>query len=292
MMEAFAAGCPKEHQFRHVRKVRFAPLGPGAPIRMHFAVGLLFHVARAQWFNDGYDGHLWVTAMKEFIKRYPKETGESLPDGCFDIAFRTFKTFKRYWKLTPKGKVLAVEYELEPRGLTPDAPQWAWRGARLDSIEKWPDGVWIGEAKTSYAGDKGVKDMYALHGQPLLCMALWSDKEVKRFGPLKGVLLDPMKKADAKQNGKAYPRIRLPLRTYGHALEWFKKDFTQWVMMSENVQWNDHVTRIMHCNRSFGPCDFRALCLNGRDGALGYEIDGEPLHQVKPSKGKEVAPWM
>lgn len=292
MIEAFAAGCPKEHQFRHIRKIRLKPDGPNAPMMMHFAVGLLFHHMRAQWLNDGYEGKLWKDALEKFYTEYPKLKGaERLPDGCYDIALRTFRSYRAYWKTQMKPRVLAVEYELEPRALTPDAPAWAWRGARLDSIEKWPDGVWIGEAKTSYGGESTVKDFYALHGQPLLAMALWSEKETKKWGPLRGVMLDPMKKADTKQEGKAYPRIKLPLRKYGHALEWFKRSFTDWVMMATSIKYNDDPTRIMHCNRPYGPCDYRELCLFGRDGSLGYEVDGVPLHAVKPSLGKEVPPW-
>lgn len=291
-IEAHAAGCPKEHQFRHVRGIKYRPMGADAPIFMHFAVGALVHVARAQWLNDGYKGQLWVTAMKKYLAVHEKETGEKLPDGAFGVAFKTFKTYVAYWLQAMKPKVLAVEYEIKPKKFDPAQPDFLKRGARLDSIERIHGKTWIGEFKTSFGGASGVQDMYALHGQPLLAMALWGPEETVKFGELEGVLLYPMKKADARQQGKAYPPIQLPIRRYKHALAWFKKDFATWVMQTQMMDWNASPERRMTCVRPFGPCEYREVCLAGRDGALGYVLaDGSPLHTWKPSPGKEVPPW-
>lgn len=291
-MEAFAAGCPQEHLLRHVRGIKYRPMGADAPIFMHFAVGLLVHHARAQWLNDGYEGQLWVEAMKKFYREYPKVAGEKLPDGCYSIAYRTFQAYVAYWKTAMRAKVLAVEYELKPRGLGPGAPEFLKRGARLDSIERLAGETWVGELKTSYGGSAGVEDMYALHGQPLQTMAFWGPEETEKFGPLAGVLLYPVKKATDKDKGKAYPPVKLRIERYAHALEWFKRDYATWVMQAQLITWNSAPERRPNCNRPYGPCEYRDLCIRGRDGALGYVLaDGQPLHTWKASPGREVPPW-
>lgn len=291
-MEAFAAGCPQEHLYRHVRNIRYRPMGADAPMFMHFAVGILVHVARAQWLNDGYKGQLWLTAMKKFHAEHKKMTGEELPDGAYGIALRTFQAYVAYWTQAMKSKVLAVEYEVKPKKFDAKAPDFVKRGARFDSIERWQGKTWIGELKTSYGGASGVQDMYALHGQPLLAMALWGKEETEKFGDLAGVLLYPVKKATLKDPGKIYPPIPLKKEKYAFALDWFKRDFATWVMQTQLMDWNSRPERRPNCVRPFGPCEYREICLHGRDGTLGYVMeDGSPMHAWKPSPGKEVPPW-
>lgn len=289
-METFAAYCPKEHQFDKVRQVQ--PRGDTLPNPL--GIGLMLHAARAQWLNDGYTGELWRKAMRGFHAEWERcNPRRPMTPDAFGIAERSFETYVKYWKLLPKPKVLAVEYELKPRALAPEAPEWAYRGARLDSVEQWRGGIWIGEMKSTSESANAVADTYALHGQLLLQMALWGKDEVARFGPLKGILLDVLKKANVTDNGKAYPRIAIPISNAPHALTWFRKDFTTWVMQASLIDWNTSPERRMNCMRPYGACKFRDICLRGRDGAMGFEFkDGQPLLEWKASAGKEVPPWV
>jgi hypothetical protein len=287
-IESFASYCPKEHQFDKVRKIR----PRNDELERPLAIGLLLHAARAQWFNDGYKGALWLVAIKRYVKAWNKDNPRRpMPNDALPIAERTFTTYVKYWKLLPKPEVLAVEYELKPKVLVKDAPEWTARGARLDSIERYRGGTWIGELKSTSESVNSVSEMYALHGQVLLQLARWGEEETKRFGPLKGVLLDVVKKGYS-DGGKAYPRAAIPLETLKHALQWFKKDFTTWVMQSSLIDWNTSPERRMNCMRPYGPCKYREICSRGRDGAMGFEFeDGTPLLEWKPSAGKEVPPW-
>jgi hypothetical protein len=289
-IEPGAAHCWKEYQFARVRRM----LLRGEEVPMHFAVGLYMHAARAQWLNDKYSGDLWKKQIRAFRDawdaKYPRRP---MPQRALGIAEKTFEGYVKHWKLLPKPEVLAVEYELEPRGLTKEAPEWAWRGARLDSVERWRGNIYIGECKSTSESANAVMDNYALHGQPLLYMALWSKKEVERFGPLKGLLYDVVKKATDTDAARCYPRAVLAVDAVQHALSWFRKDFTTWVMQSSLIDWNASPERRLNCTRPYGPCSYRDICTKGRDGALGYEFeDGTPVIKWKPEPGKEVPPWM
>jgi hypothetical protein len=288
-IESGASRCWKEYQFQEVRGI----IQAGAELAMHFAVGLLLHTARAQWLNDGYKGDLWKAAMRGYFDAYgEKNPRQPMPTRAKLISEKTFEGYIKHWKMLPKPEVLAVEYELKPRALIPGAPEWTWRGARLDSIERWRGHIYVGEMKSTSESANAVTDFYALHGQPLLYMALWSAQEVKRFGPLKGVLYDVVKKATDMDSSRCYPRVPLNIETVSHALTWFRKDFTTWVQQSSLIDWNAAPERRPHCMRPYGPCAYRDICLRGRDGALGFEFkDGTPVLKWKPSPGKEVPPW-
>jgi len=280
-IEAFIR-CPKEHQLASVRGIE--PLS--LEMRMPFAVGILLHAARAQWLNDGGKGDLWKKAIIEAEKREKR-----FPVNARDVALLTFAEYVRHWSVRPRFQVLAVEYELKPRGLAKNAPEWARRGARLDSIERDPQTgeIWAGEAKSTQQGPSKVHDNYLLHGQVLLQMALWGEEETKLFGPLAGVLLDVIKK---HPEPKCYDRIKLRTADATHALEWFKRDMKGWLLQSQMVDWASKPERRPQCVRQYGPCDFRDLCLGGKKHANEYVFrDGRRLTDWKPTAEEPTPPW-
>lgn len=280
--------CPKEYQFVRVRGIRQRAPFVSEPL----SVGLLLHVARAQWLSDGRKEDLWRTAMLEYAKQYPLEEGKPLHPAALKMAVQCFEAYESYWSVRPTTKVLAVEHEIKPRALVPDAPQWAWRGARLDSIELHRGKAWLGELKSTSSGAGRVHDIYLLNGQTMLQAALYGPEEEKRFGPLGGILLDVIVKPSGRKPAKAGPRIPLLIEDMQHALTWFRKDFTTWVMQASMIQWNDHVERRPVCMRSHGPCEFRSMCLKGRKGSNMFVFaDGSPVSAWQPSEGKEVPPW-
>jgi hypothetical protein len=281
--------CPKEYQLSRVRHIT----PRNAFMRDPLAIGLLLHVGRAQWLNDGYKGKLWRKAMRSFYEEIPQQHGGlRLNPGVWETAESTFEGYVSHWAIRPKPKVLAVEYLLKPRGLTPDAPEWAWRGGRLDSIERDAQGTWIGECKSTSNSAGRVHDTYEANGQTLLYAALWGEEETERFGPLAGILLDVMKKSTPGAPAKFWPRIRLPISDLLHPLKSFKRDFTTWVMQSHLVDWNASVERRWTCQRETHQCEYKDLCLLGKKASHLYTLeDGSPLNLFKRQPGKEVLPW-
>lgn len=284
--------CGKEGQLKNVRRIR--PLG--TQMSEAFSIGILLHVARAQYLNDQRKGTLWREALAEYCKAVVERGDPPIPNSHVRVATLTFESYVAYWKVRPTTTPLAVEYELKPRGVGPATPEWAYRTARLDSVEFHQGKAWIGELKTTSQSPAKVHDTYALHGQVLMQMALWGEEETRLFGPLGGVMLDVMQKSDGVKPGKAYPRIVLPIESAQHALDWFRKDLVHWQMTASVVDWNARVTRSMACMRQYGPCQFRDLCLRGKEAAVQYEHEVEPgkwvnLSKWAPAPGKECEPW-
>lgn len=275
--------CPKEYQYARVRQVQIrSPFLSEA-----LSIGLLLHAARAQWLADGYKGDLWRKAIVVHAKQ--PEGSKPLHPVAIGAATSYFKGYVDYWMVRPRSEVLAVEYELQPRGWE-NAPEWLKRTARLDSIERWRGKTYIGECKSSSSSASRVAETYSLHGQTQLQVALYGPDEVRKFGPLEGVLLDVIIKK--KGEGSGAERIPLPLSGMKHATQWFKKDFERWAMQAATIKWNDDVEHRPTCQRSYGPCDFRELCLRGKDGCLGFETaDRVPLSKWEPSPGKTTPPW-
>lgn len=285
--------CPKRHQFAVVRGISsFGSTWPD-----YFSIGLLFHAGRAQWLHDGYRGELWRAALVDYLKRWNNDgTGQRpLHPGALHVATACMEAYTAFWRVRPKPVVLAVEHELKARALAPGAPQWAWRGARLDSIERTPDGlVWIGEAKTTSSLAGRVRQRYALHGQTLLQMALWGPEEEKRFGKLGGILLDVVVKPSGRKGAQPQPRQKLGVAEVRHALStWFPRDVMRWIREQSGMTWNSEAERrVTQCTGGDGPCPFRSMCSKGKPGATMFQFaDGTPIARWKPSKGKEVPPW-
>ena len=280
--------CPKEYQLARVRRITRRSGFLKAPL----SVGLLLHAARAQWFHDGFKGDLWRTAVVEYDRQHAEVDGKKLAPGSVPFATECFEAYVKHWSVRPKPTVLAVEHEIKPKALIAGAPQWAWRGARLDSMEKWKGKVWLGELKSTSSSPGRVHDLYRLNGQTLLQMALWGEEETKEFGPLGGVLLDIIVKPSGKRGARCSARIPLDLGSVDFALKWFRRDFTTWVMQSSLIDWNTTVERRPVCMRQYGPCEFQSLCLRGRNGSNGFVFeDGSPVSAWKPSEGKTTPPW-
>lgn len=279
--------CPKEYQYRRIRGIQQRAPFLAEPL----AVGLLLHAARAQWFYDKRKGDTWREAMLEY-RRLEEAEGVRMAPSALHTAVLTFEAYVDYWSIRPKPEVLAIEHEIKPRALVKDAPQWSWRGARLDSVERWRGKTWVGELKSTTSAPSRVTDIYTLNGQTLLQAALWGEEETKKFGPLGGILLDIMVKPTGKKKARAVPRVPLHIDQMQHALKWFRKDFSTWVMQSSLIDWNASVERRPVCMRTYGPCDFRSMCLRGRAGSNAFVLrDGTPVSAWQPSPGKEVPPW-
>jgi len=276
--------CPKEYQFAQVRRIkRGSPFIP-APL----SIGLLLHAARAQWLYDERKGDLWKEGMQRYAAKTEAEEGKLAP-GSMQAARDLFVGYESYWKVRPTTQVLAIEHLMSLRGVRSGAPAWAFRTARYDSIEKWRGKTWIGELKSTSDSANRLSEQYALHGQLLLQMALWGEEEDDTFGPLEGVLIDPMLKRGASVGA---PRIEIRKSECEHALSWFRKDLQMWLLQAQMVDWDAGVERKPNCMRTYGPCEFRGLCLKGRKGANPFVLEnGKALVTWQPSSGQTTPPW-
>jgi hypothetical protein len=281
--------CPKEYQLGNVRGIR--PHQPFLPEPL--GIGLMIHAARAQWLYDGRDKKSpWRDAMRVYAKSIETEEEQKLSPGVIKASEGHFAGYVDYWSHRPVTKILAIEHQLELRGFAADSPAWVHRTARLDSIEKHMGKTWIGEAKSTSDSVSRLKETYMLHGQILLQVALWGEEETEKFGPLAGVLIDPIVKGRGNKPSSGAPRIEIPIHTMGHALFWFKRDFKMWVMQASMIDKNSWVERRPVCMRQYGPCQFRDLCLGGHRAALRYVFrDGTSLSQWKSNDDQRVEPW-
>lgn len=273
--------CAKEYQLARVRGI--SQRSPYQPL--HLGTGAILHVARAQWLNDEYKLDLWRDAVDKYIVEAEAHAGKPFDPASKLVAVETFDAYVSYWQHRPKLRPLAVEHEVNGFNRT----------ARLDSVEgDEAGGAWVGEFKSTSKGVSSVTDMYLLNGQTLLQALLCRGSKdfSDTFGEFKGILLDPLKKPSGRQPAVAYPRVRLPVSQMESALKWFERDLPTWVEAAERTDWNSVVVRSPVCQRAYGPCEFKDLCLLGKGAAHLYETkDGKTLSNWEPSDGKTVAPW-
>jgi len=272
--------CPKEYQLSRVRGI--SQRSPYQPL--HLGTGAILHTARAQWFNDEYKLDLWRDAVEKYIVEAEAHAGKPFDPASKLTAIETFEAYVAYWR--PRGKTTPLAVEWEVTGFD--------RTARLDSVELAADGAWVGEFKSTSKGIASVTDMYLLNGQTLMQALLCkhSKEFTDTFGPFKGILLDALKKPSGKRPAEAYPRVRLPVEQMESTLKWFERDLPRWIRGTERISWNADVERRPVCQRAYGPCEFKDLCLLGKGAAHLYQTkDGETLSNWKPSDDKTTAPW-
>lgn len=287
--------CPHRYKLKAVMKIRRRGLFVPEPL----AIGALLHAMRAQWLYDNRsESSIWEEQAKVYRDRL-KDNGEIIMRGHFEAALRDFEGYVIFWRTRPFPKTLAIEYLISPRGITPGAPAWAFRSGRFDSVSEvrymGKTGAAIDEAKSTSKGAGSVNSKFKLHGQTLTYAALWGPEETAKFGPLLGISLDPILKAEGMKLGSgAYPRPFIPLDRLQHALSWFRKMLPQWIMQASSIQWNDFVE---HRTNSCEGCHYAPLCTSGRDGAIEFVYsdpetgEEKKLLDWKPSKGREVPPW-
>ncbi len=302
--------CLKEYQFQHVRKIR----QPQAQTPDYFAVGLLFHAARACWFSNNFDTSpkTW-TLINEAVQAESAKQRLPVSLNAEKRALELTQLYMNHWSRLPKPKVLAAEYDIGPatlltnmeelerheNGMHSGAVSYT-RTARLDDVSRYPEGqnqLFIGESKTTSTSIADTVNQYRLHGQPLLQYALWSTapQGEKKHGPVAGVMLDIIKKP---YEGKKPEFAREPLYFTPEVREWFVKAVHQKLRDVAAVTWDTDVDRNPSaCTRQVGrariECPYRDLCLHGRSASVKYVFeDGNSLVTWKRGEGREVAPWL
>ncbi len=288
-------GCMKEGQYKHVRKITL----PMNNTPDHFAVGGLLHAGRATWFGAKF---AMDEASKQQVFSAMQEAEDSfeLPvsTAAIQAAHKYMKEYMEHWSLRPKPQPVAAEYLVGPAPLEKGDPFPLWRTARLDDVSYYSEagGLAIGEAKTTSASINDCVNQYTLHGQPILQVILWNTSEqgAAKHGPLKGFVLDIIKKGYGKDKSQfARHFIEVTPRT----IEWYVRNMQAYLRRYASTDWNSDVERnIQFCTRMVGrarmACEYRDLCMHGKTAAGNYVLkDGSALSSWKPSLGKETEPW-
>lgn len=289
-------GCPKEYQFRYLRGIR----EPRSQTPDHFAIGSQLHAGKARWFAKHFamDAATWVS-IQEAMRQ--EMEAEELPVSAkaLQMGERYMREYMAHWATRPKPTPIACEYKLGPTPLEPGDSFFTWRTARLDDVSKYPEALGklcLGETKTTSDSMNGIINKYTLHPQILLQMVLWKmdpNGEAK-YGPILGVMLDIIKKGYGDDKS-SFARHFIPVPA--HALTWFPRALKAHLRLLAAIDWDTDVIRNpTRCTRQEGrmlvACEFRDLCLAGRNAANKYVFGkGNSLLSHKPSPGKEKMPW-
>lgn len=287
--------CPKEYQFQHVRKIH----EPRAQTPDHFAVGQLFHVAKAHWFSCGFaTDEKTMTAIRKLVAEAALLAELPITLKAEQLTLRYFEEYVAFWLRRPQPTVLAAEYDIGPAPLEAGDPFFLYRTARLDDVSKYPEAggkLCIGESKTTSASINDCVNQYTLHGQPMLQVLLWkfASQGEAMHGPVAGVMLDVIQKGyDAPCK---FSRVFVPVTD--HMLNWYAQSMRGYLRAAMNVDWNVEVPRnVSACTRMVGrgrfACAYRELCMYGRSASIKYVFKGgKGLLTWKPTDDKSTPPW-
>lgn len=289
-------GCPKEGQYKHVRGVHL----PLLQTPDHFAIGGMLHAGRATWFGAKFaTDAATVEACRAACLKASEDHKLPVSQDAKDKALRYLDEYISFWSTRPRPQPVAAEYMVGPAPLQPGDQFPLWRTARLDDVSYYPEalnGLCIGEAKTTSGSIQDCIAQYTLHGQPLLQFVLWknSNQGEKLHGPLKGVMLDIIKKGYGKEKSQF---ARHFVQVTDVTLAWYVKNMRRQLREYAAMDWNTDAERnIQYCTRIIGKsravCEYRDLCMHGRNAASKYVLrDGSSMATWKPSPGQETPPW-
>lgn len=274
--------CPKEFQFRHVRKI----VSPTSETPDNLAVGILLHAAKAEWFARGFAAD---EVTLDHIRQVIIATGEKQPlpvrDQAEQKALRYFEEYVKHWRIRPKPKSVACELLLGPAPLVKGDNPILWRTGRLDDVSYYPEAgghLAIGDLKTTSASIQDTLNEYALHGQPLLYSILWrmAPQGEAVYGPIRGVVLDIVQKGYGDKPSK-FARAFVPTPEF--AQQWFARDLrTALADVALVTPTSEAWRNVTACTRMLGrgrrKCDYHSICTHGRSSGLSYlTTDGKRL---------------
>lgn len=288
--------CPKAYQFGKVRGIR----QPLEQTPDHFAVGLLHHAQRARWFALKFATSAKAMAsVQDAMFEECEKQQLTISTDAQQRARVLFDAYIKHWSKRPRPTPVAAEYLVGPAPLVPGDPEYLWRTARLDDVSIYPEAggrLCLGESKTTGDSIGDCITQYTLHGQPLLQLLLWkmSPRGEAMHGPAAGVMLDICKKQSGR-NPPKFERCFVPVKD--SVLEWYAPSLRGYIAAAMAVGWDTEAPRntqgcTYKAGRMRAVCDFRDLCMHGKDGAGKYVLsDGTALRKFEPEPGKTRMPW-
>lgn len=256
-------------------------------------IGSMVHQGRAQWLADGGKSTGYRKAMAAWAKEsperpHPAEVVESLRlMDAYVIRYQAeWFGHGAHWKRAGRQRVAmlsnhaAVEYMATDKetGVT----------ARYDAVMRLTlggrRGAWINELKTAgkLTPSREPAITWGLDGQTLTQAMCWGSEEIKRWGPLQGIVRDVLVKTLQPQ----FARFYIPFSVLGRALAAHRKeiiymqdrgsvlrgelgprDFSRSGRSVERHAPLLHNWQSCQSPSGYDPCEFRALCLYGLEGS-------------------------
>jgi hypothetical protein len=288
--------CPKEYQFRHIRKIRT----PISQVPDHFAQGLMFHAGRARWFALRFatSEKAWMS-IKEATEREAEEQKLPVSLKAKQQVQALLTMYVDNYSRRPLPNPIAAEYKLGPAPMKDGDPFQLWRTARLDDVSHYPEAagkLCIGESKTTSTSINDCLNQYQLHGQPLLQQVLWRNAQQgqAKFGAVAGIMLDIVKKPYGKDRAQ-FARVFVPVSDW--TVKWYVRSMQGYLRAAAAVSWDADAPRnVSACTRLIGrgriPCEFRDLCQEGGSASSKYVLaSGNSLKSHQPDVGMEKMPW-
>lgn len=288
--------CDWEYLARVVRQIE-----PAGQVRTAdpLGAGLLFHAARARWFNLHFkvDDGAWDSILQAVRD---EASAQRLPISV-EVEQQVLKLMTLYidhWQWEPHPEPVAAEYAIGPSVLV----EGHTRTARLDDVSRYTEGgkgLWIGEAKTTSGTFSQLVDEYDMHGQTMLQYALWrvAPQGEAMHGPLSGIMMDAVGKPGRYRKSMEFTRIPILITDFQVAgfLKRLKKELDEAKAIRDGG-WDADVTRNhSSCLRQVSggyvvKCKFWELCKHGRTAAGQYQLsNGKSL--LEKQEGTVKAAW-
>lgn len=282
--------CPTKYKLTHLWKIRRPQWQTPDPL----AVGQLFHVGRAWWFDQKFPtgADAWA-ALQDHVREAALLNPLPVREDAINRTLNYLDQYCTYWSHRAKPTVVATEYALS--GAVPGIIEP--RTARLDDISSYPEANFklaIGECKTTSVSIKDCIQEYTLHGQPTLQQILWdiSPEGKDKHGPVEFVLLDIIVKGYGKEKCE-FGRHAVRITPYTQA--WFTESLAFAVDQSSKMTKETKTERrITSCTRLIGrmrvDCEYKDLCQRGQSAAVAY-VDDTGTSIAKYAKEKGPKPW-
>ncbi len=283
------ARCPKMHQYAYVRGISI----PRSQNPGYFSVGSIFGAVRSAWFGMKFaTGAKAAVVLKHAAQKEAERNKLPIAQKDEAYALALFDQYIEYWSQRPMPKPVATEFHVGPE------PELDRTGS-LDDLSYYPEAggaLAIGECKTT-AGDisTSVRE-YEFHIQTMQYQALYllNKGAQKKYGPVKGHVLDVTQKPEGKGKKPKFARIFIEVRE--EAIRTFIRSTAALVAQSKTQTWDSSPIRTYQCTFQAGrariDCTYKNLCRYGKSGAARFVLaDGSSLASHKPTKGKEKMPW-
>lgn len=284
--------CPKKYQYSKVRGLR----KPQRAVPDYFATGTMCHGGRAVFLAAGsrLDTDV-VNAVLAAVQKAADDSPLPVSDKARKDAARWMTEYMDHYGTQRAPRSIATEYLVECH--FNHKGQNVPLTARLDDVSFYDElrgALAIGEAKTTSASVDACVNQYRLHPQPVLQQVLYNHAPNGSavFGPVVGTILDVMVKG---YNGKKCQFARVPLEWPGR----IQQEMREWLVarkaQAQLMQWDDQAERhFARCTDMHGSmrvtCDYRPLCLDGRDAATQYVTkEGSYLHMHEGTE--RMKPW-
>lgn len=284
--------CDKKYQLQEVWKIR----QPAAATSDPLAVGSLFHMGRAHWFDSAFSTDArYASALDAYIRESALLMPLPVKDDAISRALSYLGQYIEYWSARAKPKVIGTEYDLK----APVVPGFDDRTARLDDVSEYPEHSFklcIGECKTTSESVNAVVNEYTQHGQPILQSILWemATNGAAMHGPADAVLLDVVVKGYGKEKCQFG---RVPIRITQFQKDWFTASLWKHVSDAHGITTESAALRNpLSCTRQIGrmrvPCAYRDLCQRGKSAAVLYvDEQGDSVASPKYAERKGAKPW-